>query len=188
MSGAGFLAVGDTWDSGTSLDPGEPLIAATPTPMGRLVTTLQESAPRLVANWALRVANLPAFRATPDLNLAELRDTMPEVLDAALRAMADVGTVPDPDTAARACDAAAAHGAARARAGFGIGALLHEYHQLRAEVWSAIWRLVDQDPDLEPAVRAAQPRVSQTFSAVTVAAAEAWADTWIEQQRTRDRQ
>jgi len=155
--------------------PNDSEVAAVPSPIGRVVTKLQADAPRLVANWAIRVANLPAFRATPELNLVDLRDAMPEILTAALTAMAAADVDLDPEPVERACAAAATHGAARARGGFGIGAVLEEYHQLRSVVWAAIWRMVDQEPGLESVVREAQPRVSRAFGDVTVAAAEAWA-------------
>jgi hypothetical protein len=172
--GVAFGGEGTGW-LGTEVGTGELIEeVALPSPMGRVTTRLQADSARLVANWALRVANLPAFRATPDLNLTDLRDVMPEVLAAALSAMAGSDVELDPEPVARACDAAAGHGAARARAGFGIGALLEEYNQLRAVIWAAIWRMAQEQPDLAPALRDIQPRLSRTFGDVTIAAAEAW--------------
>jgi len=148
---------------------------ALPSPVGRLTTTLQAEIPRLVTNWSLRVANLPAFRATPDLDLTTLRDVMPDVLSAVLTAVEAPEPDLDPEPIARAAESAAAHGAARAAAGFSLRAILEEYHQLWAVIWDAIWKMEYDPEDFVAALRDVQPRLSATFQTVTIAAAEGWA-------------
>src|SRR5687767_9640183 len=47
----------------------------------RIVAEVGEQRNRIIANWALRVANLPAFRAMPDLPLGDVQRHIPEVLE-----------------------------------------------------------------------------------------------------------
>lgn len=159
-----------------SVDTVEETVAL-PSPVGRLTTTLQADVHRLVTNWALRVANLPAFRATPDLDLMTLRDVIPDVLSAVLIAVEAPEPDLNPEPIARAAESAAAHGAARATAGFSLRALLEEYHQLWAVIWDAIWKMEYDPDDFVAALRDMQPRLSATFQIVTIAAAEGWATT-----------
>ncbi len=160
-------------------NPFEPVAIEAPSPAARAATLLRDQAARIMANWALRVANLPAFRARPDLSLSQLQDTIPEILDAALVAMATSDPTVDPESLQRALDLAAMHGRKRAEESFAIGDLLEEYQQLRAEVWAALWRVIEGDAQLFDALRALQERLSHTFDSLMIAAAESWVTTSI---------
>jgi hypothetical protein len=147
--------------------------AATP---ARVAGLLSGQASRIVANWVLRAANLPAFRAMPNLALDRLQDAIPALLEAALSAIAYSDPTMDPEPLGRALDLAADHGQTRADEGFGIGVLLAEYQHLRMEVWNALWRIVDADPTMADVPRELQARLSSTFDSLAAAAAEAWVE------------
>jgi hypothetical protein len=148
---------------------------STSTP-GRIAALLRGQSSRIVANWVLRAANLPAFRATPNLALDQLEQGIPALLDAALTAIASSDPTMDPEPLARALDLAEDHGRTRADEGFGVGVLLAEYQQLRMEVWNALWRIVDGDPALAGVPRELQSRLSSTFDSLAATAAEAWVE------------
>lgn len=151
--------------------------SASPTSVvARVASLLRGQASRIVANWVLRAANLPAFRATPNLALDQLEDAIPSLLEAALTAIASSDPTMDPEPLARAIELAEDHGRTRADEGFGIGVLLAEYQQLRTEVWTALWRIVDADPTLADVPRDLQSRLTSTFDSLAAAAAEAWVD------------
>lgn len=140
----------------------------------RVVAQVRRQKSRIIANWALRVANMPAFRAMPDLRLEEVQRHIPEVLDGALTAIATSDPTVDPEPLARASDLAAAHGRARLQDEFGVGDVLAEFHALRREVWSALWRVVEGDEESIGLLRELDRRLSETFDAITISAAEAW--------------
>ena len=140
----------------------------------RLVAQVWEQKNRIIANWALRVANLPAFRAMPDLRLDEVQRHIPEVLDGALTAIATSDPKLDPEPLARAADIASAHGRARHFDDFSIGDVLAEFHALRHEIWSALWRVVERDGGSAGVQREIELRLSTTFDTIAIAAAEAW--------------
>jgi hypothetical protein len=142
----------------------------------RAAGLLRGQASRIVANWVLRAANLPAFRAMPNLALDNLQDTIPALLDAALSAIAYSDPTMDPEPLGEAFELAEAHGRKRADEGFGIGVLLAEYQHLRMEVWTALWRIVDADPSMAAVPRELQSRLSSTFDSLAAAAAEAWVE------------
>jgi hypothetical protein len=160
---------------------GEPRMGAAAV-QARAVGLLRAQSSRIVANWVLRAANLPAFRATPNLALDNLQDAVPSLLDAALSAIAYADPTMDPEPLGDALELAEAHGRKRADEGFGIGVLLAEYQHLRMEVWTALWRIVDADPVLAAVPRELQSRLSSSFDSLAAAAAEAWVD-----QRLRTR-
>lgn len=141
----------------------------------RIVAQVWAQKSRIIANWALRVANLPAFRAMPNLRLDDVQRHIPEVLDGALTAIASSDPTLDPEPLARATDLASAHGRVRHFDDFGVGDVLAEFHALRREVWSALWRVVDGDGGSPTMLRELDTRVSTTFDAIAIAAAEAWA-------------
>ena len=151
-------------------------VAEPPSPLARVAALLSRQANRIVANWVLRAANLPAFRATPNLGLSQLQDEIPALLEVALTAVGTSDPTIDPEPLARAHELAAAHGRAREAEGFTIGVVLAEYQQLRMEVWAALWRIVDADPTLAGVPRELQSRLSSTFDSLAVAAAEAWVE------------
>jgi hypothetical protein len=155
----------------------EELTAATPTPVARVTLELQDQTSRIVANWALRVSTFPAFRATPDINLAQLQQGVPELLDAALAAIASPDPALDPDMQTRIAELASAHGRKRASEGFAIGVLISELNELRAELWAAILRITEDDLTLAGTPLLLQERLAGTFDPLIVEAAEAWVET-----------
>jgi hypothetical protein len=131
----------------------------------------------------LRAANLPAFRAVPNLALDQLQDAIPALLDAALTAVASSDPTMDPEPLARALELAEDHGRTRAKEGFSIGVLLTEYQHLRMEVWTALWRVVAPDPATLTIPRELQIRINSTFDSLAAAAAEGWVDVRLAQAR-----
>ncbi|GIW04390.1 MAG: hypothetical protein KatS3mg059_1010 [Thermomicrobiales bacterium] len=155
----------------------EPAVIEAPSPAPRAAALLRDQAARIMANWSLRVANLPAFRAMPDLSLRQLQATIPAILDAALATIATSDPSVDPGALQRALDLAAEHGKNRANEGFAVGDVLAEFQELRVEVWSALWRVIEDDVHLLNALRALQERLSHTFDSLMIAAAESWVAT-----------
>jgi hypothetical protein len=153
------------------------IIAALPEPAARVSQEIQEQSSRILANWSLRVSTIPEFRATPDINLAQLQEGMPELLDAAIAAIAASDPTLDPAIQARTDDLATAHGQRRATDGFSIGVLIAELQQLHAELWAAILRVVETDPALSEVPATMQDRLARTFDPLIVEAAEAWVAT-----------
>lgn len=144
--------------------------------MPLLVASLREQKSRIVANWALRVATLPAFRAMPKLGLEEVQRHIPQILESALSAIATSDPTMDPGPIERASELAASHGKARLQDDFGIGDVLSEFHALRREVSAALWRVVAPADQPLTALREVDARLSETFDALVIAAAEAWTD------------
>lgn len=150
------------------------LSASNLAPIGRILRTLQNEQPRIVANWSVRVSTLPAYRADPRIELGDLQRHIPELLGAALDAVAISDSSVDPEPRERAAKLAAAHGSDRGRHAFSIDVVLAEFQALYREVWSAMWRTVERAPGLLSTVRQLESRLSETFDALTIAAAEAW--------------
>jgi hypothetical protein len=142
----------------------------------RVVAEVGRQRSRIIANWALRVANMPAFRAMPNLALEDVQRHIPQLLDGALTAIGTSDQSMDPEPLARATDLASAHGRARLQDEFGVGDLLGEFHALRREVSSALWRVVEGEGESIGLLRELDRRLSETFDAITTAAAEAWVD------------
>lgn len=139
-----------------------------------VVAQVRRQKSRIIANWALRVANLPAFRAMPNLHLEDVQRHIPEVLDGALTAIATSDPTMDPEPLARATELASAHGRARLRDEFGVGDVLAEFHALRRETRAALWRVVEHDERSFALLHELDQRLSETFDAITISAAEAW--------------
>lgn len=152
----------------------EELIAATPQPSARVSQGMRDQSGRILANWSMRVTTIPEFRATPDINLAQLQEGMPELLEAALAAIAASDPAIDSAVQTRADELATAHGRRRASEGFSIGVLIAELQELRAELWAAILRIVEIDPALSDVLITIQERLGRTFDPLIVEAAEAW--------------
>ena len=185
IPGAPFARPPDPLVQGSVLDAAPGAVAeAALSPVARVTRRLSAEAPRIIANWALRVANLPAFRAVPNLGLAQLQDAVPDLLDASLTAIA----TPDPDLdlepVGRAEEAARHHAQGRARAGFGIDVVLAELQQLRAEIAAAAWRIVEDEPSLTTLPREVQDRIYRTTDGVMLAAAAAWVAARLGPERT----
>jgi len=153
------------------------LTAATPTPEARVTHALQEQSSRILANWALRVSTFPTFRATPDINLAQLQEGLPELLDALLGAIATPDPALDPILQSRIADLAETQGRKWATDGFSIGVLISELNELRAELWAAILRITEDDPTLAGTPLLLQERLRAAFDPLIVDAAEAWVET-----------
>jgi hypothetical protein len=154
-----------------------------PTTPTRAAALLRGQASRIVANWVLRAANLPAFRAVPNLALDQLQDAIPALLDAALTAVASSDPTMDPEPLARAIELAEDHGRTRAKEGFSIGVLLTEYQHLRMEVWTALWRVIAPDPATSTIPRELQIRINSIFDNLAAAAAEGWVEVRLTQSR-----
>jgi hypothetical protein len=152
------------------------LTAAMPTPEARVAHALREQSSRILANWAVRVSTFPTFRATPDINLAQLQEGLPELLDALLAALATPDPALDPILQSRIADLAAEQGRKRATDGFSIGVLISELTELRAELWAAILRITDDDPSLAGTPLLLQERLRGAFDPLIVDAAEAWVE------------
>jgi hypothetical protein len=172
----GAMANADDWpqfeaESGQLFDS---LVDDTSRAAPRVVAEVRRQKNRIVANWALRVANMPAFRAMPSLRLDDVQRHIPLLLDGALTALATSDPTMDPEPLARASELASAHGRARLDDEFGIGDLLAEFQALRREVWSAIWRVVERNGESMGLLRELDRRLSETFDAITISAAEAW--------------
>jgi hypothetical protein len=141
-----------------------------------IVPRLKEQSSRILANWVVRTANLPEFRATPRIALRQLEDRIPAVLDAVFAALASSGGSIDPVLIVDATRLAREHGAARAAEQFDAGVILAEYQQLRDEVWRALWRIVDAEPEMAAAPRRLQPRLDLLFDSLGIHAIEGWVD------------
>ncbi len=145
---------------------------------------LRDQRSRIIANWALRVATLPAFRAMPGLALHDVQRHIPEVLESALIAISTSDPTMDPGSLERAVELAGAHGRARLLDDFTVGDVLSEFNALSREVWSAFWRVIDLDHELIEIVREFGSRLSETFDAIGIAAAEAWSEAKLAGART----
>jgi hypothetical protein len=141
-----------------------------------VVARLREQSSRILANWVVRTANLPAFRATPRIELNRLQDRIPTLLNAIFVALASSGASVDPLLLGEATQLANEHGRVRAEAHFGAGVVLAEYQQLRDELWRALWRIVDADPGMPAAPRLLQARLDMIFDSLGIHAIEGWAD------------
>lgn len=175
---AGTLANADDWslfdvEQGQQVDAVAVKSAMRDVP--RVVAEARRQKSRIIANWALRVANMPAFRAMPNLPLDDVQRHIPLVLDGALTAIATSDPTMDPEPLARAAELAGAHGRARLQDEFGVGDVLAEFHALRREVWSALWRVAELDGQSFDLLRELDLRLSATFDSITISAADAWA-------------
>ena len=155
---------------------------------GRVQATLRADAGRLLANWVVRIANLPVYRARPDLRLDQVMEGLPPLLHAALQAVSTPDPGLDPEPAARAAEVAAEHGRRRAAAGFPIGAVLAELRELHGALLAEVWRIADEPPQpTDPAAappglpgdaagtpRSVVERLAATIDALFEATAEGW--------------
>jgi hypothetical protein len=111
----------------------------------RLAGLIREDSVRILANWSLKIATLPIFRALPELALGELQEDMPDLLDALLKAVSISPHELDPAPMEEVGSRADAHGAKRAGA-FPIDVVLSEIQVLQREVRNAIWRNAQEVP------------------------------------------
>ena len=163
--------VGRDWSSNTDDLGGGQAVS-----VGQVIDQLQAESTRMVTNWVLRVANMPAFRAWPDLSLTKLQESIPALLGATLLAMRSPDPSRDPEPQARAIEAGERHGHARADDIFPIGVLLAEFQAMRSELRLGILRITEGDPDMVEVARELEDRLTQTLDAAMIAAAEGWVD------------
>lgn len=149
--------------------------------IGNVITFLRDDSDRIVANWVIRVANMPAFRAWPELGLDELKDTIPDLIDATLTIVSVDDPERDPEALARVVEIAAEHGRERARNGFPIGAVVAEYQALREELHIVLHRIADEDLAWREGSRELERRVNHVIDAGLIDAAEAWVDEALNQ-------
>jgi hypothetical protein len=152
----GILPVGDIPASASTL---------------RLVGAIRDDTVRILANWAMRVSTLPAFRAIPELALGELQEDIPELLEAILDA---VGLSPyelDPIPIEEVTHRAEAHGARRA-ATFSVDCVLSEIQVLQREVRSAIWRNAQDLPSAT--LHEFDERLNEVFESAERGVVVAW--------------
>ncbi|MEJ7763718.1 MAG: hypothetical protein WKF80_13070 [Thermomicrobiales bacterium] len=166
------------WTHGTNEIGGGPAAR-----VGQVIDQLQADSARMVANWVLQVANMPAFRAWPDLSLTKLQESIPALLGATLLAMRSPDPSRDPEPQARAIEVAERHGRARADDAFPIGVLLAEFQAMRAELRLAILRIADAEPGMVEVARELEGRLTQTLDAAIIAAAEGWVDRTASEAR-----
>jgi hypothetical protein len=105
----------------------------------RLAGLIRDDSVRILANWSMRIATLPVFRALPELALGELQEDMPDLLDALLKAVSVSPYELDPAPMEHVAQRADAHGVKRAST-FPIDVVLSEIQALQREVRNAIWR------------------------------------------------
>jgi hypothetical protein len=111
----------------------------------RLAGLIRDEAPRILANWSMRITTLPAFRAVPELALDELQEDMPDLLESIVEAVSLSPYEFDPMPMESVARKAATHGVARANS-FPIDVVLSEIQILQREVRNAIWRNAQEMP------------------------------------------
>ena len=144
-----------------------------------VASALRDASPRILDNWAIRVSTMPLFRAIPDLTLADLRQRMPEVLDAALLAVTSsafaVDLMPLDDAIARGEE----HGRSRSAVA-SLDVVLAEFHALRREIRNQLWRVADalvRDYERrEQIIRDLDDRLTTVLDGIEQAAAVAWVE------------
>ena len=145
----------------------------------RLAGSLRDESVRILANWSMRVATLPVFRALPEIALDELQQDIPQLLDAIMQAVSvspyELDLAPRDETEA----AADAHG--RNRAGvIPVDALLAEFQALQREVRNALWRI---SPNVDVTlVHELDDRLNEVFEAAERRAVAAWVDVRLGQE------
>jgi hypothetical protein len=171
MDELNMLAVSDDYFVGDTIVV-EP--AGSPVPL--VTFRLRDQKSRIIANWTVRVATLPAFRAMPNIAREDVERRIPDVLESALIAISTSDPTMDPGPLERAIELSAAHGRDRLLDDFGVGDVLSEFNALYLEVWSAFWRVIDTEENPAELLRAFSFRLAETFDAICVAATEAWVE------------
>jgi hypothetical protein len=137
----------------------------------RLAGLVRDDSARILANWSMRIATLPVFRALPELALDELQEDMPALLDAVLEAVSFSPYELDPTPMEEAEAKADAHGAKRA-ANVPVDVLLIEIQALQREVRNAIWRNAEEAP--VASVHELDERLNEVFELAERSAVSAW--------------
>ena len=137
----------------------------------QLAGLIREDSARILANWSMRVATLPVFRAVPELALDDLQEDMPELLESILNAVSVAPYELDPAPRDQAALCAESHGERRAH-DFPIEAVLAEVQSLQREVRNALWRL---GPEARPeVVHELDERLNEVFEIAERSIATAW--------------
>jgi hypothetical protein len=137
----------------------------------RLAGMIRDDSARILANWSMRIATLPIFRALPELALDDLQQDMPELLEAILQAVSVSPYELDPTPIDDASRKAEAHGTKRAGT-FPIDVVLSEIQALQREVRNAIWR---NSTDIPVAVvHELDERLNEVFEVAERSVASAW--------------
>lgn len=139
-----------------------------------IVALLRDDSNRVLGNWVIHVANTPAFRAWRNLGLAELQDSVPELIEAILTAIRATAADHASEPVIQAIEVAASHGLARGQSGFPIAALLAEFKALREELGAALHRAAGDDPAWHEATRELEARLNTTLDLALIEAAEGW--------------
>ena len=146
-----------------------------------VASALRDASSRILDNWAIRVSTMPLFRAIPDLTLADLRQRMPDVLDAALLAVTSssfaVDLMPLDDAIARGEE----HGRSRSDVA-SLDVVLAEFPALRREVRHQLWRVAEaivwDSERREQIVRDLDDRLATVLDEIEQAAAVAWVEAY----------
>ena len=142
----------------------------------RLAGLIREDSVRILANWSMRIATLPVFRALPELALGELQEDMPELLDALLQAVSVSPYELDPAPMERVAQEADAHGVKRASS-FPIDVVLSEIQSLQREVRNAIWRNAQEVP--VQVVHEFDERLNEVFEIAERSVVAAWVRQYL---------
>jgi hypothetical protein len=149
----------------------------------RLAHALRDEGVRILANWSMRVATMPVFRALPELALDELQQDMPQLFDAILRSVSVSQYELDPAPLDEASVAAEAHGRKRASA-IPVEALMTEFQALQREVRNALWRL---SPEVAVTlIHELDDRLNDVFEAAERSAIVAWVERRSQLDRLGD--
>ena len=161
--------------AGDGLGPADVFVPAVDLPSTitaiRLAGAIREDSARVLANWAMRVAVLPVFRADPTLSLVDLQEDMPELLESILDAVSVSPYELDPGPRDQAAARAEAHGARRAQY-YPIDAVIAEIQSLQREVRNAIWRL-GQEASAD-VLHELDERLNEVFEIAERSVATAW--------------
>jgi hypothetical protein len=133
---------------------------------------LGAATPLMLSDWVLRVANLPVYRAVPNMDLSGLRGEVRPLLDAIIESLASDPFMDDePGEAVRR--AAEAHGRLRSDLGVPVGMLLTEIHELRRVATQSLLALGHAGTPVPGRIA---ERLERSFDLAVVSAAEGWAE------------
>jgi hypothetical protein len=139
----------------------------------RLAGLVRDDSARILANWSMRISMLPAFRAVPELALAELQEDMPELLDAIMVAVNRFPYEFGPEPMEAVATKAAAHGAIRAET-FTVDVVLAEMHVLQREVRNSVWRNAGEFP--ASVLHEFDDRLNEVFEMAEQSIVAAWVE------------
>ncbi|HEV2528938.1 MAG TPA: hypothetical protein VGT61_10880 [Thermomicrobiales bacterium] len=140
---------------------------------GEFAAYLTATAQFALSDWVLRVANLPAFRADPELDLERLRGEIAPLFEAIVDAILVHDPVYDDEPGTRIAEAAGRHGDQRRKIDIPIGTLLTELHELRQVITRAMsgWA---ETAGRHPALASLTLRLERAIDTASIAAATSW--------------